>query len=395
MNKILITLILLTGAYFNTTAQKAEAIISFIKEHRPHSYYVKQAELWWKETQKDNKNEKAWWYYYRTNKNARGTFNSCKTKECKKFDNWLEESNYLKELEEIEKLIAKNIPKTFTHYFLQSMGHPDDSERFEALQKAYKLEPDNPLLFDEFVVHYEIVQNLEKRRNSNKNWFKSNDLSPALLNFNYNMLISMKKNGIIITNGDNDTFPLWMLQDVNGIREDITVLNTSLLQISSYRNVMFTKLGIPLNKEIEEKQTGQDKIDEIVNHIVNNKPSDRTLYFGIGGNKRHSKYEKEMYLVGLVFEHSKENLNNLALLQNNFENKYALDYLKNQFSYDIGKTMVENWMDIGYIPGIIQLHNHYKTSGQIQKAEQIKQLGLLVASRSGNYWKNKVIELLN
>jgi tetratricopeptide (TPR) repeat protein len=80
---------------------------------------------------------------------------------------------------------------------------------------------------------------------------RSDENFDMLVNYNANMLRSVPENGFLLTNGDYDTYPAWYAQKALGVREDVLILNRSLLNVDHFVLHLKSK-GLPLEWTTEE-----------------------------------------------------------------------------------------------------------------------------------------------
>lgn len=372
----LITIIILLLPII-AVGQKAEQQISFAQELKPHSYYVGQAELWAKELAKDSLSENAWYNYFRACRNSHGTADWR--------SDFVNESPYLMEGGDVVELMHKYIPGTFTDYYLSYLTNGIGIGNSEELFKAYALNPDFPGIHSSVISYAQSSMNDTLRKETNIKWYKTNYISDQLLNYCYNVLMSLDTNAILFVQHDNDTYPTLMLQDALDIRTDVKVISLDFLLLDNYRDSTYNQLNIP------KLDLGQVDIDEyhqnwekVVAHIIKNYNGTRPLYFSMTlFNHLYKEFENQLFVSGLTLRYSKEKLNLTDFNVQLVERIFLLDYLKRHFGIDRNQGNV-NYQNINYISCFKDVYEEYKLKGRISRAKELKELAIFLANRINN-----------
>lgn len=355
MKKILLSFLWILP--FLLGAQQAEKIFSITEKRFPVEYYHQQAKLWKEILNKDTLNTEAWENYYAASRMA----------------NFLS-TDPAYNLDEIIAEAAIAIPETFTYNYLAHWNYSPQAKHKKYVEKAYQIDPNRPEIYSCLVLMSEQDGERERRKKFSKKWYESNDIDREVLTWNYNQLASIEDNAILLTFGDNDTYPAWVLQDVKSMKPNAAILNIHLLKDFHYRNQVMTDFGIPAFKVGKERTVlnSTDTLIAVLDHLV--KQQKRPVYFGVAASKEiRNRYDANLYLVGMAFKYSEEPFDNLAILKQNVEDKMLLDNLKIPFKQH-DETSVVHRMNANYIPGFLLLYDYYQKQGEYQKAKDLKEV---------------------
>ena len=371
-----LVLVILCTFSISAFAQKAEPVYSFVRVIHDFEWYQQQAKAWRNEIDNGTKNKMAWVYFFTANRMA----NACDSKKWESL-----KKDYFLPQEDIVKLAEKAIPNSFELFYMKIYDNKAGTDSgTEYILKAQKLKPYDTLLLPCLMNYYQLKNNKENIGLVSKKWFESNEMPVELLATAYDKLMSVDENGILLVNGDNDTYPFWILQNVQKIRTDVFVINVSLSLNDSYREIIFKENSIPA---LTFKDNSERHMSGIVKHIIEN-IKDRPIYVSINMDPDiYKDYNDKMYMVGLAFRYSDKSFNNMAVLQNNVENKFLLDFLKTNFSNNYAQSVVDQ-SNFSYLAVFLKLYEQYNLSGETLKAQKIKELAKIVSSRSqyGTKW---------
>ena len=144
-------------------------------------------------------------------------------------------------------------------------------------------------------------RDLDGVKEFSRKWLESGAISTGILNWNYNQLMSLEKDAILLTQGDNDTYPSWMLQYAHSVRPDVKVININLLRQKKYCDAILQENGIgSFPNSIDENITWKVDFTPLANHIFNESKR-RPVYMNVAIPKSiRDNFSDKLYTVGLA-----------------------------------------------------------------------------------------------
>lgn len=361
---------------FSARAQKPEKVYSIVKELREAEWYEQQADLWKKEVSKRKKNADAWYNYYAAVRALRNI----------SYGDTALTRLYGDQCKEVADAAYKAVPKTFEGNHIVWWQSGNDPEKFEYLERAYKIDPTDSRAYGDLMTHYALAFDTPNFEKYAEMVYMSCDMPGGTYNWAYNMLAGLDENAVVFTAGDNDTFLPWIVQVVKNFRKDVIVLNTSLMLLDDYRDEMFKRIGIePYGKSRKDIKTGEEYrafVKGIKDAVFANADNRPVYVMGTAIQQfEDDDYSERLYLTGLSYKYCDYDVDNLSIIKRNVEKRYLLDGISEEFSFHKLDNKTKQ-VNLFYLPAFMKLYTHYYLSEETLKGERLLKLILKIVEGS-------------
>ena len=155
------------------------------------------------------------------------------------YANWMYAARYA-ERPDYKKLLEKGLkkyPSNPTLLYLSGCAPGTDSDWAKAranLERAVSLDPNYVDPWFMLVTAYMRAGDEERTDVALRRLLESGIIQDCVMDYNYNSLMGLDANAVLITNGDNDTYPGWILTRILKVRPDVSIVNRSLLNTDWY-----------------------------------------------------------------------------------------------------------------------------------------------------------------
>jgi len=321
-------------------------VMEQVYQKQTTTWYQNQKQIWGQKAAGHQKDADAWLNYYKAARYAGAD---------------------QQELNDLIQQMSVVIPGTFEYHYARYLNSNRDLSYAKDLLNAYMLQPNRTELYKEIALYFTWSGDQENLEKILKKWKSAGEIPDALNQYAHNLLATPSVNALLITDGEYDTYPLWIMQQVDKYRTDVKVLNISLLDKTQYRTDILKKYGLSCS------YAGNNHA-KIIQTLLHENPS-ATFYFSFTINTSTlQSIQSNLYNEGLAYRYAKDKYNSLSRLEQNWEKQFELSYLDAKIKGS--KIFTQQKMQalyLNYVASGLELYDYYMTKSEKDKATRLLQ----------------------
>ncbi|MEO1053716.1 MAG: SUMF1/EgtB/PvdO family nonheme iron enzyme [Bacteroidota bacterium] len=356
MKKILIILCFLGYGMSAHALSRPEVIPSKLTEIKARGWYEEKLRAWQEFLLENPDDQAGWLEYFRAAHYAQA------------------EPALLKR---ISNQIETQFNDSYESHYAQALQLGWSDEGLEALKTAVEVAPDQNAVIPDRLMLAEFELDRTERQALGQSLYEKQLIYPSLLNYSYNVLMSVGEDGVLVVEGEHTTVPVWMLQDVMGVRPDVKVLNLDLAENTNYLTQWSEQNGLK----------GVDRLATPFNRTTLSRSlpllnPEVAFYYALTLPSEHlSNIQDRLYVVGLTSYLNGNSFDNYSALKENVEQKFLMDYLTVDFNGE-PKTATGKVYETNYIVPFLLMKEYYDQLGDDVKVEEWEGQLLRIADRS-------------
>lgn len=247
----------------------------------------------------------------------------------------------------------------------------DEAEKL--LLKCREIAPDHGDALTSLISIYLRKGELDRADEVFKTIFDRRMIRRPLQDYAYNMLVGLPQGAVLITNGDNDTFPPIALQAGMGFREDVVVINRHLLQIEQYAEALFERNPAIRPDRLPDEGDGKVRARKLLELLV--KEEKAPVYFAVSVPLGQLGFEFKREMEGINMKAAGEGLDASEAADLILE-RYRLDSATDwNFAWDLYPSIAQLFRNC-----VVAMIKHSQMDGvEAEKRDRLLKQALKIA----------------
>jgi|GEM_PF-661533 len=317
-------------------AQRLQPFVDVMHAQHAPAFYDQQAAEWQALATSDCGDDDAWFHYYKT----------------ARYSNRFGSGRH--DLTGIMAGAKMEVdPEGFVYHYLRFVHEENLLLRDAHLLRAHAADPDRHEAYIAMTTYQEVRGDLEQRNSLLARLHAADPIPAGVIDYNFNQLHSVATDGVLITNGDADTYPSWLLQSAYDVRPDVRVVNLALLLgYAGYRETVFRELGVPTDPALT------DRVPDFTALIKTLAGQPRPLYLAATTRPYFEQLEKDrLFLTGLAFRYTEKEIDNIGVLAKNYTSVWRLDQLQQPLAEGPVQAVADQ-LNQNYLPALLELYEY-------------------------------------